>query len=88
MERFPCLWLALEAGKAGGTYPAVLSAADEVAVELFLGGCIRFMDIPRLIEETLKGYKGDVSGRPWPSLEAILEADALGRALARELASA
>ncbi len=50
---FPCLDLALEAGEKGGTYPAVLCAADEVAVGAFLKGRIPFTDIPRLVEEAL-----------------------------------
>ena len=56
-EKFPCLRLAIEAGRWGGTYPAVLCAADEVAVELFLDGRITFMDIPVSIERTLEQHK-------------------------------
>ncbi len=52
-ERFPCLRLAYEAARLGGTYPAVLSSADEVAVTLFLEGKIGFMDIPALVESVL-----------------------------------
>ena len=44
-DRFPCLRLAIEAGKKGGTYPTALCAADEVAVEMFLEGRIKFTDI-------------------------------------------
>ncbi|MDP2847324.1 MAG: 1-deoxy-D-xylulose-5-phosphate reductoisomerase [Humidesulfovibrio sp.] len=50
---FPCLRLAKEAYAASPSHPAVLNAANEVAVELFLGGSIGFMDIPRLIESEL-----------------------------------
>ncbi len=57
MNRYPCLRLAFEAGIAGGTCPAVLSAADEVAVELFLSGKIGFLDIPRLLEDTLGRHR-------------------------------
>jgi 1-deoxy-D-xylulose-5-phosphate reductoisomerase len=57
LERFPCLRLAREAGAAGGTYTAVLAAADEVAVELFLGRRLGFMDIPRLIEGALGAHR-------------------------------
>lgn len=53
-KRFPCLALALEAARSGGFYPAALSAADEVAVNAFLKGEIRFTDIPRLIYTVLK----------------------------------
>lgn len=56
-KAFPCLNLAVEAGKRGGTYPAVLSAADECAVMCFLEGQIGFTDIPRLVEETLIAHK-------------------------------
>ena len=54
LERFPCLRLAREAGEAGGTAPCVLNAADEVAVEAFLGGEIPFMAIPRVVARTLE----------------------------------
>lgn len=69
LDRFPCLRLALEAGKKGGTYPAVLSAADERAVELFLSGQIGFLDIPELISRVLEKHEG----KAHPQLEEILE---------------
>lgn len=72
LERFPCLRLAREAGMAGGTYPAVLAAADEVAVDLFLRGLIRFTDIARYIEESLNAHT-PVSQ---PTLDDIAAADA------------
>jgi 1-deoxy-D-xylulose-5-phosphate reductoisomerase len=56
-DRFPGLKLAIEAGKKGGTYPAVLCGADEVAVELFLSGRIKFTDIARLVEGALESHK-------------------------------
>ncbi|HLB27814.1 MAG TPA: 1-deoxy-D-xylulose-5-phosphate reductoisomerase, partial [Dehalococcoidales bacterium] len=52
-DTFPCLKLAIEAGKRGGTYPAALCAADEAAVELFLARKIKFTGIARLVEQTL-----------------------------------
>ena len=70
MDRFPCLRLAIEAGKKGGTWPAALCAADEVAVELFLVGKIRFTDIPAIIEDVLGRHRGVGS----PSLEEIIAA--------------
>jgi len=76
-ERFPCLRLALEAGRKGGTYPAVLNAADEVAVELFLENRIGFLDIANLVEETLARHEGISQ----PSLEEILTADAWARGI-------
>lgn len=69
LDRFPCLRLALQAGREGGTYPAVLSAADERAVELFLSGQIGFLDIPELISRVLEQHKG----KAHPQLEEILE---------------
>lgn len=55
-ERFPCLGLAYEAGRQGGTYPAVLVAADEIAVELFLQERIGFWDIPTLMRRVLEKH--------------------------------
>ncbi len=74
-NRFPCLKLALDAGKQGGTYPAVLCAADEVAVGLFLNKRISFTDIARIAQETLEQHRGIAQ----PSLEEILVADAWAR---------
>ena len=75
MEKFPCLRLALEAGRKGGTYPAVLAAADEVAVELFLQKRIRFTDIAKVVEQALEQHK-NISN---PTLEEIMAADARAR---------
>jgi 1-deoxy-D-xylulose-5-phosphate reductoisomerase len=74
-DNFPCLRSAIEAGKQGGTYPAVLCAADEVAVELFLAQRIKFTDIARLVELALNEHKSITH----PSLEEILAADAWAR---------
>lgn len=72
---FRCLALAFEAIKTGGTMPAVLNAANEVAVAKFLEGKINFVDIPRLIEKAMSAYnvKYDYS------LEDVLEADSFAR---------
>jgi 1-deoxy-D-xylulose-5-phosphate reductoisomerase len=70
-DRFPCLKLALEAGKSGGTHPAVLCAADEMAVELFLSHKISFTDIATIVQKTLEQHQ-NISQ---PSLEEILAAD-------------
>ncbi len=72
---FPCLGLAFEALKAGGTGPAVLNAANEIAVADFLEGKIKFPDIPRVIEKKLESCRVV----PQPSLDDILEADAWAR---------
>ncbi|MCX7048449.1 MAG: 1-deoxy-D-xylulose-5-phosphate reductoisomerase [Candidatus Sumerlaeota bacterium] len=81
LERFPCLRLAFEAARAGGTAPAALNAANEVAVEAFLAGGIRFGAIPRIIEEVLSQHKV-TSGE---SLEEIEVADAHARAIAAKI---
>lgn len=79
--RFPCLDLAREAAKQGGGMPAVLSAADEVAVEAFLAGAIKFTDIPRVVERTMAAHR--VSGG-LPSFQEVVEIDAWARAKAAE----
>jgi len=79
--RFPCLELALDAGRRGGTAPAVLSAADEVAVQAFLEGRLAFTEIPRILHQTLTAHTVADS----PELAEILEADAWARALAASL---
>jgi 1-deoxy-D-xylulose-5-phosphate reductoisomerase len=83
LERYAALRIAIEAGKAGGTYPAILCAADEVAVEMYLEGRIRFTDIPRIVEGTLSRARSCQS----PTLDDILEADAWGRETARSIAA-
>jgi len=75
-RRFPCLSLALESARLGGTFPAVLSAADEVAVEAFLAGEIRFTDIARVVEAVLR--RNSSSPLP-PSLAEAVEADSWAR---------
>ncbi|MBI4296544.1 MAG: 1-deoxy-D-xylulose-5-phosphate reductoisomerase [Chloroflexi bacterium] len=72
---FPSLRIAIEAGKKGGTYPAVLCGADEVAVGLFLAGRIKFTDITGLVEQALSEHRVIAH----PSLEEILAADAWAR---------
>ena len=81
-SRYPCFKLALESGRKGGTYPAVLCAADEVAVQLFLKGGIKFTDIPRVVEGTLDGHRPPQGG----SLEEILDADRWARDKALQVA--
>jgi len=72
---FPCLTLALEAGKNAGTYPAAMCAADEVAVELFLQKRIHFNQIAEIIEKTLSLHRSIEK----PTLEEILKADEWAR---------
>lgn len=56
MNRFPCLRMAFDAGKAGGSMPTVLNAANEEAVQLFLEGKISFLDIEKYIEQALEKH--------------------------------
>ncbi len=81
LQRFPCLRLAIEAIDAGGTAPAILNAANEIAVEAFLHERIRFTSIPELIEETL----GRMTIETADSLETIFAADAAARELSMTL---
>ena len=85
-QRFPCLRLAYAALRAGGTAPAVLNAANEIAVEAFLGGRLPFTGIERIIAETLAA----VPAKPADDLASVLAADAQSRswAAARVLAQA
>lgn len=71
LERFPCLGLAYRALKTGGTLPAAMNAANEVAVQAFLDNKIRLSDIPKIIEGVMDEHKT----QPANSLEIILEAD-------------
>jgi 1-deoxy-D-xylulose-5-phosphate reductoisomerase len=77
-DAFPCLRLAWQALEAGGAAPAVLNAANEVAVSAFLQGRIGFLAIPALVEDTLTA----LSAAPAESLEALLAADAQARRFA------
>ncbi|MBI3744250.1 MAG: 1-deoxy-D-xylulose-5-phosphate reductoisomerase, partial [Chloroflexi bacterium] len=75
VDRYPCFKLAIEAGKRGGTYPAVLAAADEVAVNMFLSYQVGFGEIPKLVDSALGAHKSV----QYPSLEDVLDADAWAR---------
>jgi 1-deoxy-D-xylulose-5-phosphate reductoisomerase len=80
-DKFPCLGLAYTALRQGGTCPAVLNAANEVTVEHFLNGQLRFPDIAALNERVLDAHE------PYPvtDLDSLLEADSWARAQARQL---
>lgn len=84
-RRFPCLALCLEAAKAGSSQPTVLNAADEVAVEAFLAGRIRFTDIARVIERTMQRHRP--SSR-LPSFAEVLEVDQWARLKSQEIVDA
>ncbi|MHB8672047.1 MAG: 1-deoxy-D-xylulose-5-phosphate reductoisomerase, partial [Acidimicrobiales bacterium] len=77
-ETFPCLGLAYEAGRTGGTAPAWLNGANEVANAAFLGGRIAWCAISEVIEEVLAAH----DGAPADSIDAVVEADGRARRLA------
>lgn len=74
-QRFPCLQLAFEAARAGGTVPAVLNAANEVAVQAFLDETIAFLDIPTVIEATMAQHTPE----PIMAAEVAIQADRWAR---------
>ncbi|MDQ3798476.1 MAG: 1-deoxy-D-xylulose-5-phosphate reductoisomerase [Acidobacteriota bacterium] len=80
-ERFPCLGLAYKALRTGGTMPAVLNAANEIAVQAFLDGKIRLSEISQIIEAVMSGHET----RPATSLEIVQEADKKARMEAEKL---
>lgn len=80
-ERFPCLQLATDAARTGGTAPAILNAANEIAVAAFLDTRIGFTDIPWVIERTLT----EVDAHPDTNLDVVLADDAEARAVANRL---
>jgi 1-deoxy-D-xylulose-5-phosphate reductoisomerase len=80
--RFPCLELAYRALRSGGTAPAVLNAANEVAVTAFLERQISFLAIPQLIDQVLSALPVGQA----ETLDDVLRADADARAMAHELA--
>jgi 1-deoxy-D-xylulose-5-phosphate reductoisomerase len=83
LDTFSCLRLAFEAARTGGTMPAVLNAANEIAVSLFLNEKIGFLDIPRLVE----GVMGKHTVITDPTLNEILNSDCWAREMAEEIAS-
>jgi 1-deoxy-D-xylulose-5-phosphate reductoisomerase len=79
MKRFRCLDLGLKAAEIGGSMPAVLNGANEIAVESFLKGYIGFLDIPDLIEKTMASHKN----HPIDSIKTVMEVDRWARDTAR-----
>ena len=75
LDRYPCLRLAQQAGREGGTYPAVMAAADEVAVEAFLQRRIRFTEIAEFVHQAMDAHRSI----PNPEIAAIDAADAWAR---------
>jgi 1-deoxy-D-xylulose-5-phosphate reductoisomerase len=78
LDAFPCLRLAGEAARAGGTAPCVLNAANEIAVHAFLEGRLRFNDISHVIEQTLS----ELPAEPVRAFESLYEADREAREVA------
>ncbi|MDO8806032.1 MAG: 1-deoxy-D-xylulose-5-phosphate reductoisomerase [Elusimicrobiota bacterium] len=83
-RRFPCLELAFEAARKGGVYPAALNAANEIAVERFIAGRLRFTDIPAVVEKVLAACRGD--SRERLTLAGVVEADSWARQKAADAA--
>ncbi len=79
-KKFPCLNLCIEAGKAGGTVPAVLNASNEIAVELFLKEQITYTDIAKIVSESCENH----SRQDAESLEQITAVDRETRRIVRE----
>jgi 1-deoxy-D-xylulose-5-phosphate reductoisomerase len=79
LEAFPCLRLAYDAGRAGGAAPATLSGANEVAVQAFLDGAIRWVTIPAVVDDVLQQGTGNVDG-----VQDVLDADRVARERATE----
>ena len=75
LEAFPCLALALEAARTGGTAGAILNGANEAAVGQFLAGKIGFLDIPAKVEKAIS----QVRAVQEPTMQEILDADAAAR---------
>ena len=80
LQRFPCLSLAFQAGKQGGTAPVILNAANEIAVAAFLDNALRYLQIPEVVEQVLNTITPSAPS----SLEDILEVDARSRVLATD----
>ncbi|WP_202077154.1 1-deoxy-D-xylulose-5-phosphate reductoisomerase [Caldalkalibacillus salinus] len=80
-DRYPCLKMAFDAGKMGGSMPTVLNAANEIAVQRFLQGDITFLDIERVIEQVLERHDNIRS----PNLMEIEETDLWARQLAKSV---
>jgi 1-deoxy-D-xylulose-5-phosphate reductoisomerase len=75
LNKFPALALAIEVGKKGGTFPSVLNAANEIAVDAFLAGKIKFLDIYRIVEKVVSRHRTATK----PALKEILDADQWAR---------
>jgi 1-deoxy-D-xylulose-5-phosphate reductoisomerase len=86
-QKFPLLEIAYEAGRCGGIYPAVMNAANEIAVKSFLDGVIAFDDIASVVRETIDEIADEVSSEELArtNLESVLHADEGARDVARRM---
>jgi 1-deoxy-D-xylulose-5-phosphate reductoisomerase len=84
VEAFPCLALAREAARHGGTAPCVLNAANEIAVHAFMESRLRFLEIPGVIEQALESLPSE----PVQAFESLYEADRRAREIAGEAVAA
>jgi 1-deoxy-D-xylulose-5-phosphate reductoisomerase len=82
-DKFPCLNLAYSAAQKGKTFPAVLNAANEIAVEAFLAGKIKFTEIPKIVEKTIKSHKPTRKS----NFNNFIEADKWARTFAANIIS-
>jgi 1-deoxy-D-xylulose-5-phosphate reductoisomerase len=80
LEKFSCLALAYRALRVGGTMPATLNAANEIAVKAFLDGEIRLSDVPKIIETVMNEHEA----KPVTNLETVLECDEQARRKTRQ----
>lgn len=85
LEKYPCIRLAYKAGRIGGTMPAILSAANEQAVELLLTKEIDFLEIPLVLEKVMDKAEAESKVVDTPNLDDIVEADLWGREAATEV---
>eukprot|EP00971_Amphidinium_carterae_P140378 2781470-Amphidinium_carterae.1 len=86
MEKYPAIRLAYQAGRRGGTMPAILSAANEQAVEMLLAKDLEFLEIPAVLESVMDRAEKEKKVIDVPTLEDIVEADRWAREVAAEVA--
>eukprot|EP00406_Dinophysis_acuminata_P022378 CAMPEP_0179333684 /NCGR_PEP_ID=MMETSP0797-20121207/65489_1 /TAXON_ID=47934 /ORGANISM="Dinophysis acuminata, Strain DAEP01" /LENGTH=469 /DNA_ID=CAMNT_0021046817 /DNA_START=47 /DNA_END=1456 /DNA_ORIENTATION=- len=87
LEKYPCIRLAYQAGRRGGTMPAILSAANEQAVEMLLNKDLDFLDIPGTLEAVMERAERENKVVASPSLDDIVQADLWARRAADEVVS-
>ena len=83
-DKYPCIQLAYDAGRIGGTMTGCLNAANEEANELFRNGAFNYEGIAKVVEETMNAHKKEMTDKP--DLETILAVDQWARRYVREVA--